>query len=81
MHGELIYLPPTDTRPSEPAPYLLTEDEVARLLRLDCADAGQSLKRYRAKGQLRATQVGRHLRYRLPDVIDFLTRVQGENPR
>jgi hypothetical protein len=79
---EIIYLPATANRPVEPAPYLLTEDETIRLLRLDGGDDPySSLKRYRNKGQLRATQVGKHVRYRLPDVIRFLEKATEENPR
>jgi hypothetical protein len=77
-----IYLPATKDRPIEPAPFLLTEDEVARLLRIDGAsDTYETLRRYRKLGLLRGTQVGKHVRYQLPDVIEFLSKAREKNPR
>lgn len=75
-----IFLPPTGDRPTEPAPYVLTDEEVARMLRLD-SDPYDALRRYRDKGWLKATQVGKHVRYLLPDVIKFLDKARAENPR
>lgn len=77
-----IFLPPIADRPAEPAPFLMTEAETVRLLRLtENADPYQSLKRYRDKGWLRATQVGRDVRYQLSDVLKFLEKAQEANPR
>jgi hypothetical protein len=61
--------------PAEPCPDLLTEDEAVRYLRLtDAADPTQTLYRYRAAGLLRATQVGKWLRYRRSELERFLER-------
>jgi hypothetical protein len=77
-----IFLPPTGERPAEPAPYLMTDDEAARLLRLsDVKDPYQALKRYRTTGRLKGVQVGNHVRYTLPDVLKFIEDTKQENPR
>lgn len=77
-----IFLPSTSDRPAEPAPFLLTEEETVRLLRLDAiADPYSALKRYRDKGWLKATQMGRHVRFQLPDVLKCLETAREENPR
>lgn len=80
----IIYLPATEARPAEPAPYVLTEADVARLLRLPEAGVTKpyrTLYRYREKGLLRATQLGPAVRYLLPDVLTFLAAARDENPR
>lgn len=77
-----IYLPPVGDRPAEPAPFLMTEEETVRLLRLtENTDPYSSLKRYRDRGWLKATQVGREVRYQLPDVLKFLETAKEGNPR
>jgi hypothetical protein len=77
-----IFLPATGDKPAEPAPYVLTEAEAVRLLRLDgVKDAYQALKRYRAKGWLKGVQLGNHVRYALPDVVEFIEAAKLENPR
>lgn len=77
-----IFMPPTADRPAEPAPYVLTEEDMVRLLRLESVtDPYQTLYRYRSKGQLKGTQVGKHVRYTLPDVLEFLEIVKERNPR
>ena len=77
-----IFLPPVGDRPAEPAPYLMTDEEAARLLRLDAVkDPYQALKRYRTTGRLKGVQVGNHVRYTLPDVLKFIEDTKQENPR
>jgi len=80
MMQSVIYMPTKDGH-TEPAPHVLTDEEVARFCRLDCANVDESLRRYREKGWLRPVQIGRSLRYRLPDVVKFLDKIQSENPR
>jgi hypothetical protein len=76
-----VYLPPTpDGRPAELAPYVLTEAEVLRLFRMEVEDPYSALRRYRGKG-LKGTQLGKNVRYQLPDVLDFLERQRDANPR
>ena len=66
--------------PPEPAPELLTAAEAVRYLRLDVDGPRKpelTLRHYREKGLLRATQVGRNLRYRrveLDRLLENLTR-------
>ena len=61
--------------PAEACPELLTEEEALRYLRLtETADGGQTLYRYRAAGLLRATQVGKWLRYRRCELERFLEK-------
>ena len=79
-----IYLPATAERPVEPAPYLLTDADLIRLLRLDEAGGERpelTLRYYRQKGLLRATQVGRCNRYDLPEVVEFIGRLKQANPK
>ena len=75
-----IYMPMADGR-TQPAPHVLTDEEVARIIRLECKDWKESLRRYRDKNLLKPIQLGNHLRYLLPDVLRFLANVQEENPR
>ena len=73
----VFYFPDTD----KPVPALMTEDEVLRFTRLDetnVKDPGRTLARYREMGLLKACKVGRNLRYRLWDVLDFLERIGDE---
>lgn len=70
--------------PPTPCPELLTEEEAIRYLRLDetgVADPARSLRHYRERGLLRATQVGRRLRYRRVELDRALDRLTEENPR
>ncbi len=78
---DTIYLPATSDRPAEPAPYVLTEADAARLLRLEVNNPYDTLYRYRKMGRLRATQIGASVRFLLPDVVAFLKATQEENPR
>ena len=62
---------------SRPCPELLTQDEAIRFLRLDVdgpRDPGKTLRYYREKGLLRATQVGKRLRYQRKELLEFLDR-------
>jgi hypothetical protein len=81
MSVSTVYLPPAGDRPAEPAPYVLTDEDVARFMRLDCSDVYQSLKRYRLKGWLKGTQLGNHVRYLLPDVLKACELAKEGNPR
>ena len=70
--------------PPTMCPDLLTEKEAIRYLRLDETSAhnpADSLRHYRKKGRLRATQVGRNVRYRRVELDRFLERQTEENPR
>lgn len=80
----ILYFPRRGNEAPEPVPFLMTEAELIRFLRLDetaTENLDATLFRYRKKGLLRATQVGRCLRYRLPDVLAFLENAQELNPR
>lgn len=67
---------------AEPAPYVMTEADVVRFCRLEKIKAPyMALRRYRQKGWLKATQVGKDVRYLLPDVLKFLETAKQENPR
>ena len=64
--------------PAEPCPELLTEDEAVRYLRLNIEgpkNPGEALRYYREKGLLRATRVGRKLRYRRVELESFLEQL------
>lgn len=63
---------------------LLTEAEAIRYLRLDTVnvdDPSATLRRYRAMGFLRATQVSKRLFYLRHELDRFLERVTESNPR
>ena len=67
-----------------PCPELLTEDEAIRFLRLDginAEDPANTLRYYRKKGFLRATQVGKCIRYRRIELEKFLEKLTEANPR
>jgi hypothetical protein len=67
-----------------PCPELLTESEAIRFLRLDginTEDAGSTLRYYRRRGLLRATQVGKCIRYRRIELERLLDRLTETNPR
>ena len=61
-----------------PVPELLTESEAITFLRLDLDGPDkpdQTLKYYRTKGLLRATRVGKQLRYQRKELLSFLDRL------
>lgn len=63
---------------------LLTEEEAIRHLRLDTiriTNPSETLRRYRDKGLLRATQVSKRLFYRRAELDQFLTILTTQNPR
>lgn len=65
-------------------PELLTEEEAIRFLRLDNINVdnpSNTLRYYRKKGLLRATQVGKCIRYRRIELENFLERLTETNPR
>jgi hypothetical protein len=67
-----------------PCPELLTEEEAIRFLRLDgigVEDPTNTLRYYRKKGLLRATQVGKCIRYRRVELERLLDRLTEANPR
>ena len=58
-----------------PVPDLLTEEEAIRFLRLDESETKHpktTLEYYRSEGRLRATQVGKRLRYLKSELLNFL---------
>lgn len=70
--------------PAMPCPDLLTEDEAVRYLRLDLIDVedpAETLRRYRKRGLVRGTQVGKCVRYRRAELDRFLDRITEDNPR
>jgi len=67
-----------------PCPELLTENEEIRFLRLDGIDTdnpANTLRYYRKKGFLQATQVGKCIRYRRVELEKLLDRLTEVNPR
>lgn len=60
-----------------PVPEVMTEQEVIKLLRLDIdgpEDPEHTLGYYREKGLLRATRIGKRLRYWRKEILRFLER-------
>ena len=59
-----------------PVPDLLTEDEAIRFLRLDdgtSKNPNLTLQYYRSEGLLKATKVGKRLRYLKSELLNFLS--------
>ena len=70
--------------PPRPCPELLTEAEAIVYLRLDTIDVKhpeETLRRYRERGLLRGTQVGKRVFYRRVEVDRFLEKQTEANPR
>jgi len=60
------------------SPDLLTEEEAIRLLRLDVdgpSNPQKTLRYYREQGLLKATRVGKRLRYQRKELLSFLDRL------
>jgi hypothetical protein len=85
MVTTLITVPAVLPGPTpQPCPELLTEEEAVRYLRLDLIDVEDpagTLGYYRRRGLLRATQVGKCIRYRRIELERLLDRLTDENPR
>ncbi len=58
----------------KPAPAVMTAEEVALFLRLENGDPMRTLQYFRDEGLLVGFRLGRRVRYRLVDVLDFLKR-------
>jgi hypothetical protein len=59
----------------QPVPEVLTEEDLIKLLRLDedgTDKSANTLRYYREKNLLRATQIGKKLRYIKQEVLNFL---------
>ena len=63
----------------QPCPELLTPDEAVKFLRLDVdsgsANPQKTLQYYRERGLLKATRVGKRLRYQRKELQAFLDRL------
>ena len=73
------YVPTTCYMPDgRPVPDLLTEQEAIQFLRLDTdgpKHPEQTLQYYRSEGLLRATKVGKRLRYTKSELLQLLERL------
>lgn len=77
----LVYFPRRPGAEPDPVPYVLTDDDLIRLLQLDETGGERpefTLAYYRKRGLLRATKIGRVNRYRLPEVIKFMERLDAD---
>ena len=75
---------PFQTLPTDPWPDVMTEAEALRYLRLDLIDVKDpagALTYYRRRGVLRATQIGKCIRYRRVELERFLDVITRQNPR
>ena len=60
-----------------PAPYILTESELIRFLRLDVdgpQKPGLTIRHYRETGKLKGKKIGKKLRYPQKNIMDFLAK-------
>ena len=64
-----------------PAPYLMTVEEAARFLRIESSEPDETLRYYRQKGWLKAVQIGKKVRFTLPDLIECVEKAKEMNPR
>jgi hypothetical protein len=73
------YIPTTCYMPDgRPCPELLTEQEAITFLRLDTdgpKNPEQTLQYYRSEGLLKATKVGKRLRYTKSELLQLLDRL------
>jgi len=60
------------TDPPRPLPDILTAEEACVYLRLDGADPKAALDRFRDQGRIRAVRIGKHCRYRVADLDEFV---------
>ncbi len=68
----------------KPVPYLLTQDELIKFLRLDEVNVRfpeATIRRYRDQGHLRGVQVSKQVLFALPDVLAFIDRQAEEVQR
>ena len=75
LHTPILPGPDGECRP---CPELLTEQEAIQFLRLDVdgpEKPTKTLQYYREQGLLRATRVGRRLRYQRKELLEFLDRL------
>ena len=82
--ANFIFHPILPGDPPQSCPELLTETEAVRYLRLDgikTNDPALTLRYYRQKGLLRATQVGKSIRYRRIELDRLLEKLTDSNPR
>ena len=71
-----------EVEPSRPAPMLLTADEAIRFLRLDDLANGEDwLYQRRKEGLLAGVQVGRSIRYYLPELLQLIERLAEKKTR
>ena len=77
----IVYMPSGDGKGTMPAPNLMTGEEVARYLRLDCVDVNEALWQYRKRGLIKAGRIGRKTIYRLPDVVELGEKLLARNPQ
>ena len=74
-NNNTIYIGPIYFSDGTPVPELLTEQEVIKFLRLDIngpRHPNLTLQYYRDKGLLKATRVGKKLRYQKTELLRFL---------
>lgn len=61
----------------EPCPFVMTESEVIRFLRLDIEGPKKpelTLRYYRETKKLKATRIGNRLRYTRQNILEFLEK-------
>ena len=67
-----------------PCPYVLTEQEAIRFIRLDLISVKNpdaTLRRYRKDGLLQAVQISKAICYTRPELIKFVKKLMEQNPR
>jgi hypothetical protein len=60
-----------------PAPYLMTQDEVLELLRIDARQPNQAINRIRREGHLPAIRVGKRNLFRSSDVRTMIDQMEA----
>jgi len=81
MAEQAAFAPVVFMPDGRPAPYVLTEAELITFLRIEARFPKNTIRRYRDDHGLPAVQVGKNVRFKLPDVIAWLERQQDRNPR
>jgi len=77
---DVQYIPPAMMPDGQPAPFLMTVDDLTAFLRLTNRFPAKTIERMRKRGLL-ATQVGQRVLFQLPDVLAFLGQERERVPR
>jgi hypothetical protein len=80
QQSQTVYLPRDGDKPPEPAPYVMTAEDVVRLLQSSSTNPYHALYRLRQRGLKCVAPMGK-VRFLLPDVLAMLEDLKESDPR